>query len=164
MKKRTSWTLATIGAVIALATVAPSAGARETATCKRTIIAGVVHFCGPAKGTLEVWPRFTFTNGTCPRIQAGPDAEFTLELGTLAPPADPKEPFNNKGKDYLKIQIFGPFASPTSGVVIAWHHGKRWSGYGRSLTRTAAGWKFVASKSPFGLRTIKGTFRCGAPR
>jgi len=157
MKKHTSWTLATVGAVIALAAIAPSAGAREAATCKRTIVAGVVHFCGPAEGTLAVWPGFTFTHGTC---QYGPGKEFTLELGVLVA-GDPR----NRGKDYLKIQIFGPFDAPTSGTVIAWHDGRRWSGYGRSLTRSRAlqGWRFEASRSPIG-STVKGTFRCGAAK
>jgi hypothetical protein len=162
MKKHTSWTLVIGAAVIALATIAPSAGARagEAAACKPTIVAGVVRFCGPAQATLGVWPGFTFRHGDC---TYGPDKEFTLELGTLAP-TDPGERADNKGKDYLKIQIFGPFTAPTSGAVIAWHHGVRWSGYGRSLTRRRilGGWKFVASKSPIGLQMVKGTFRCEA--
>jgi len=115
-----------------------------------------MHMCGPATATISHWPGLIFRNGTCPAIETGDDAEFTLELGAIAPGhAD-----NNK-LDYLKIQIFGPFSSPSSGVVIAYHDGKRWSGYGQSLSRTHTGWTFVASRYASGRGRFTGAFQCG---
>jgi hypothetical protein len=142
-------------------TFAQVANAREqTTTCERTLVKGVLHLCGPAKATLSIWPGFTFTHGTCPAIRKGADAEFTLELGGI----DATTPKTNGGLDYLKIQVFGPFSAPTSGTIIAWHHGKRWSGYGQFLSKTATGWKFLASRYASGVVRFTGTFSCGSRR
>jgi hypothetical protein len=161
MKKCTLMLVAVACGLLAVWVFAPTADANErTTTCTRTLVKGVLHLCGPAKGTLSHWPGFTFTHGTCPSIQKGPDAEFTLELGGI----DASKPKTNGGLDYLKIQIFGPFAAPTSGSIIAWHNGKRWSGYGESLRRTRTGWSFVASRYASGAGRFTGTFVCGSGR
>lgn len=159
--KKGALMLALVCGLAAVWVLSPAADARDaTLPCKRTLVKGVLHMCGPAKGTLSHWPGFTFTHGTCPRIEKGADAEFTLELGAI----DATQPGNNGRLDYLKIQIFGPFSAPTSGSIIAWHGGKRWSGYGQSLSKTRTGWKFVASHLATGGGRFTGTFTCGTAR
>lgn len=156
MKARSGLAAALVAAAIAITVLAPGADARqETVACKRTLIQGVLHFCGPAEAKLSKWPGFTFSRGTC----VTGSGSFTLELGTIVAGL-PK----NGGKDYLKIQIFGPLTAPTSGAVIAWHHGTRWAGYGDSLTRQrlTGGWKFAASGTPPNRpASVSGTFNCG---
>jgi hypothetical protein len=152
----------------ALWSIAPSAGAQRSRSvaCKRTFVNGVLHMFGPATATLSHWRGFTFKNGTCPAIQTGKNAEFTLELGAIAP-EHVGDDGDNAGLDYLKIQIFGPFSAPTSGIVIAWHNGQRRRGYGQSLKRTpTGGWKFAASRNADGTGPFTGTFWCRprAPR
>jgi hypothetical protein len=157
MRKRGTCLLVLTATLAALWSIAPNAGAQrsQSATCKRTFVNGAMHMCGPAWATLSHWRGVTFKNGTCPAIQTGEDAEFTLELGAIAPGKP-----GNGGLDYLKIQIFGPFSHPSSGVVIAYHGGKRWSGYGESVSRTHTGWSFVASRYATGAGRFTGAFAC----
>lgn len=156
-----AYALALACGIAAMSTWSPQAGARAGATsCNRTLVKGVLHLCGPAKGTLSHWPGVMFTHGTCPPIGKGTDAEFTLELGGL----DATKPKTNGGLDYLKVQIFGPFSAPTSGTIIAWHHGKRFSGYGESIRKSRTGWTFVASRYASGAGRFTGTFSCGSAR
>ena len=145
-------------ALVATAVVTASAPAASSAggTCTATFVAGAMHLCGPATARLSVFSGFTFRNGTCKRSLVAGDQSLVLELGALKPGSR-----TNGHLSYLKIEISGPLAHPTSGDVIAWHDGKRWAGVGESFKGSARGGTFVVTAIPAnGGRRATGSFRC----
>ena len=147
--------LGLIGA--AAATAAPHA---HGAACEPGIRDGVDHFCGPATARLGVkgtvfTRRFVFHPGKCKHERVAGERQTTIELGRIKV----GDPVHNGDLPYIKIGISGPFSNPSSGYVIAYRKGKRWSGYGTSLARDRVhgGWKFKASGSG---RVGRGRFEC----
>ena len=71
----------------------------------------------------------------------------------------------NGGLPYLKIEIYGSLAHPTTGQLISWHNGKRWAGYGESFKPKYTGGKFVGStfvvtQTATGAGRATGSFHC----
>ena len=104
---------------------------------------------------LSVFSGYTFRNGTCKRSVVAGDPAFVLELGALKPGSR-----TNGRLSYLKIEIYGPLLRPTSGQVISWHNGKRWSGYGKSFKGNARGGTFVVTRTASGEGRETGSYRC----
>jgi hypothetical protein len=147
--------LGLIGA--AAAGAAPHA---HSAACQAGIRDGVDHFCGPATARLGVkgtvfTRRFVFLPGKCKHERVAGKRQTTIELGRIKV----GDAVHNGGLPYIKIGISGPFSNPTSGYVIAYRKGKRWSGLGTSLARDRVhgGWKFKAEGSG---GTAAGRFSC----
>jgi hypothetical protein len=149
-------------AVTTLVLAATSTSARGSAAtstgCTPKFSGGVYHLCGPATAHFR---GFTYTNGTCKRSDAGTEDEaFVLELGAIKPGSS-----TNGGLPYLKIEVFGPLAHPTSGHLISWHGGKRWAGYGESFKTKYTGGKFVGgtfvvTRTATGAERETGSFHC----
>jgi hypothetical protein len=150
-------------AVLPVAGAAAGPGVHASA-CEPGIRDGVDHFCGPAtahlgvKGSDVFRQRFTFRPGKCKRERVNGERETTIELGRIKV----GDAVHNGGLPYIKIGISGPFSNPSSGYVIAYRKGKRWSGLGTSLTRdrTHGGWKFKASPTGGSHGAGSGRFTC----
>jgi hypothetical protein len=151
--------------VAAAAAVGPTSAGASTgsgssaSSCTARFYGGAMHLCGPAVANFR---GFTYVHGTCkPASPSRTTQSFIVELGELHP-GDP----TNAGRAYLKIEVDGPFTSPTSGHVISWLRGKRWAGYGESFApkfvqgRFATG-TFVATRTATGIDPKRGSFRCG---
>ena len=154
----------TLGAAAVLALIgATAAGAAphaHSAACQPGIRDGVDHFCGTATARLGVkgtvfTRRFVFRPGKCKHERVAGERQTTIELGRIRV----GDGVHNGGLPYIKIGISGPFSNPSSGYVIAYRKGKRWSGIGTSLARDRVhgGWKFKASGTG---RVGIGRFHC----
>jgi hypothetical protein len=155
-------TLAAAAAVSLIgATAAGATPHAHGAACDPGIRDGVDHFCGPAtarlgvKGSGVFTRRFVFKPGKCKHERVAGERQTIIELGRLKV----GDGVHNGGLPYIKIGISGPFSNPSSGYVIAYRKGKRWSGFGDTLARDRVhgGWKFKASGSG---GTASGRFEC----
>jgi hypothetical protein len=149
---------AAIAAAAAVLAGAASAYGQSNGTCTPKFSGGVMHLCGPATAKFR---GFAYANGTCKRSIVAGDPAFVLELGAIKPAAS----LTNGGLPYLKIEIYGPLAHPTTGDLISWHGGKRWAGYGQSFKARYTGGKFVGgtfvvTRTASGAGRQTGSFRC----
>jgi hypothetical protein len=147
---------APVAFALALAVAAAAlAGGEAADACTPKFVNGAMHLCGPATAHLSVFGSYTFRNGTCKRTVVAGEPDFVLELGALKPGST-----TNGGLSYFKIQISGPLSHPTTGSLIAWHGGKRWSGYGQSFRGNAIAGTFVVSRLASGAGRATGSFHC----
>jgi hypothetical protein len=149
---------ATIAAAVALLSVSAittSADAGGTALCKARLINRAVHYCGPATGSLSVFPGVTFRHGTCRHqtLKSGPLLSVGLGVRT-------QNATTNKGQAYFGLTISGKLSKPTGGGVIAYANGKRWGGRGVSFNGTARGGTFIVRGIRGSRGTATGRFHC----
>jgi hypothetical protein len=142
-----------VGAAVSVAAAGPAAVKR--ALCKRTIVSGVVHNCGPASARLSVFSGVTFKNGTCKRQTVNGVPLLSLGLGSLSQNAR-----TNSGLTYFGLTRSGPPSRPTGGGVIAYYKSKRWGGRGLSFKGTATSGTFVVKGINGSRGTASGSFHC----
>jgi len=150
-------------ALLPAAGAAAGSGAHASA-CEPGLHDGIIHFCGPARAHLGVANsdvfvrRFAFRPGRCKHERVAGERQTTIELGRIKP-GDGR---HNGDLPYIKIGITGPFSDPSSGYVIAYRKGDRWSGLGTTLKRDRVhgGWKFTAEPTGGSKGEGKGYFTC----
>ena len=149
--------VAALAAAALIGTAAAGAGSTSSsaATCQPTFKGGVEHLCGPATARLSVFPGVRFKNGSCKRERVAGERQMTIEIGALKPGSK-----RNGGLNYFKAIISGPLSHPTSGSIIAYHSGRRWSGTGKSFHGDAHSGTFKAEPVPPSHGEAGGGYRC----
>jgi hypothetical protein len=142
------------GCALSASSIAAPAGAAG-GRCTPGFVRGAMRFCGPASARVSVFSGVTFRGGTCKQEVVAGERTLTLELGQLVPGSK-----TNAGWPYVKIDISGPLSRPTSGYLVAFYRGKRWSGLGDSLKASRRGGSFVVRGTPPSHGVAKGSFRC----
>lgn len=130
--------------------------------CKPKVSSTAIRFCGPAKGTLSIFPGVTFHNGSCVVKTVNGLPNLSLKLGTRSLKNPLQTGGTNSGLPYYDFSVSGPLSSPVGGGVIAFWKGKHWYGRGVSFKGNAHEGTFVAQGIPErGSRgTATGSYRC----
>lgn len=138
--------VAAIASSSAIATAA-SVGSVHAATAAcgppnwGTVVGATFHYCGPATGSLSVFPGVTFRSGSC--VSEEP-SEWAVEIG-INGLVRKKGDYTNRGFPALLVSLIGgvrtrtAFSPPTFVEVTAFHDGKVWFGTGRSYRGDARG-------------------------
>jgi hypothetical protein len=134
---------------------AAAAGAGSSATCQPKFEGGVEYLCGPATARLSKFPGVVFRHGSCKRERVAGEPQMTIEIGAIKPGSK-----RNGGRDYIKVTVAGPLSHPTTGYVIAYHSGRRWSGTGSSFHGDAHSGSFTAEAVPPSRGTAVGRYHC----
>ena len=147
-----------VPAVAALIAVAPQPEPPAGATSSPClhVHAGITRYCGPATARLSAFPRIVFSGGSCTTRMSGGVQLLTIRIGAKSPLPG----LTNDGLTFFTLQLTGPLAHPTSGLVLAYLRSKYWQGRTVSFRGTTRAGTFLAEGVFPSRGQASGSFRC----
>jgi hypothetical protein len=143
-------------AALIAVTAQPEPLARATNSPCMHVHAGITRYCGPATARLSVFPGILFSGGSCMNRISGGVHLLTIRIGakSLVPG------LTNDGLILFTLQLTGPLAHPTSGLVLAYSRWKYWQGRSVSFRGDARVGTFLAEAVFPSRGQASGSFRC----
>jgi hypothetical protein len=143
---------------VALIAVAPQAGPLAGATSSPCLYvhAGITRYCGPATARLSAFPQIVFSGGSCTTRMSGGVQLLTIRIGAKSPHPG----LTNDGLAFFTLQLTGPLARSTSGLVLAYLRSKYWQGRTVSFRGSTRAGTFLAEAVFPSRGQASGSFRC----